>query len=33
MFMKKYLNYHKRIVRQAAQEAINEWCIVFSKGL
>ncbi|CAD8064081.1 unnamed protein product [Paramecium primaurelia] len=30
---KRYLNYHKRIVRQAAQEAINEWYIVFYKGL
>ncbi|CAD8056477.1 unnamed protein product [Paramecium primaurelia] len=30
---KRYLNYPKRVVRQAAQEAINEWCIVFFKGL
>ncbi|CAD8091039.1 unnamed protein product [Paramecium sonneborni] len=30
---KRYLNYPKRVVRQAAQEAINEWCIVFCKGL
>lgn len=32
-YFNKYLKYPKRIVRKAAQEAVNEWCIVFGKGI